>query len=235
MSKAGAVVLLSGGLDSAVSLAIAVERGFRPAALSFDYGQRHRWELQCAGQQAEKQGASHLCVKIDDRLFRGSALIGTELDVPLGRTIDESIPVTYVPARNLLFLAHAVAFAESHGIETIFLGVNVLDYSGYPDCRPAFLAAFEEAARLGTRHGVEGGAIALQAPLIEMDKAAIIRRGFELNVDFAATSSCYQPAEDGRPCRQCDSGQLRARGFRETRRDDPLLQRFGFSISRSDD
>ncbi|MBX7059140.1 MAG: 7-cyano-7-deazaguanine synthase QueC [Leptospirales bacterium] len=222
MTAPGAIVLLSGGLDSVTVLAIAQSEGYAPLALSFDYGQRHVVELRCAAWQAESIGAEMLTLKIDERLFRGTALVDRNIAVPLDRAIDDQIPVTYVPARNTLFLAHALALAESRGIGHIFLGINALDYSGYPDCRPEFLEAFATLARLATRDGVEGRAIKLHAPLIKLNKAQIIQCGLRLGVRYEYSSSCYQPGLDGRPCGRCDSCQLRRRGFAEAGVDDPL-------------
>lgn len=221
-----AIVLLSGGLDSATVLAIAREEGYRVLALSFEYGQRHVIELQLARRLAAAAGVEHIVLKLDPALFGGTALVGEDFAVPEHRDIDDSIPVTYVPARNILFLSHALALAESRGFGSIFLGVNALDYSGYPDCRPEFLAAFEEMAALGMKAGVEGAAVKLHAPLVKLSKAQIIQRGHELDVDYASTSSCYQPDTEGRPCLRCDSCVLRERGFAEAGLEDPLLLRF---------
>jgi len=218
-----AVVLLSGGLDSATALAIAIERGFSCYALSFDYGQRHRIELELAHRQAVLQQAErHLVLAIDLRQFGGSALTD-DLDVPKHAHEPTSIPITYVPARNTVFLSLALAWAETLGAHDIFIGVNALDYSGYPDCRPEFIAAFETAANLGTKAGVEGDRFRIRTPLIVMTKAEIIREGIRLGVDYGATSSCYDPEPSGRPCGACDSCLLRARGFAEAGYEDPLL------------
>ena len=219
----GAVVLLSGGLDSSTVLYMARERGFQLHALSFDYGQRHRIELERAGRQAQAADcAAHVVVRIDPVLFSGTALVGTDVAVPRGRDIDNSIPVTYVPGRNILFLAHALSYAESRQIVDIFIGANALDYSGYPDCRPEFFEAFSRMAHLGTRAGSMGGSPQIHAPLLKMTKAAIIREGLRLGVDYAATTSCYDPGPEGRPCGGCDSCVLRAKGFREAGSPDPL-------------
>ena len=221
-----AVVLLSGGLDSATVAAIAASEGFAVHALSFAYGQRHSIELEAARRVAKSLGvAQHRIATIDLRAFGGSALTD-EIDVPKGRSAAEmgdGIPVTYVPARNTIFLAFALAWAEVLGASDIFIGVNALDYSGYPDCRPEFIRAFEQMANLATKAGVEGRQrLAIHSPLMQMTKAQIIRRGMELGVDYGLTSSCYDPAPDGRPCGQCDSCVLRRRGFREIGIDDPL-------------
>lgn len=221
-----AVVLLSGGLDSATVLAIARDRGYEVAALSFDYGQRHRVELTYAAEQARRQGAAdHTVAEIDTGIFAGSALTNGP-SVPKHDSVadlDSGIPVTYVPARNALFLAYALAKAETFGAEAIFLGVNALDYSGYPDCRPEFVSAFEAMANLATKAAVEGQRLTIEAPLMELDKAEIIREGTRLGVDYGLTSSCYDPSPEGRPCGHCDSCLLRAKGFVEAGVPDPLL------------
>jgi 7-cyano-7-deazaguanine synthase len=219
-----AIVLLSGGLDSATALAISRAEGKLCHALSFGYGQRHAVELAAAARVAAALGAaSHRVLAIDVEALRGSALTGTG-EVPRGRSDEEigrGIPTTYVPARNTLFVAHAAAVAEVVGAGEIVLGINALDYSGYPDCRPQWLAAMQETLRLGTRAGVEGQAIRLVAPLVHMTKADIIRKGAALGVDFALTHSCYDPATDGRACGTCDSCLLRRRGFAEAGVPDP--------------
>lgn len=223
-----AVVLLSGGLDSATVLAIAKQQGYTPYALSFRYGQRHSVELAAAQRlAAAMQAAQHTIVDIDLRAFGGSALTA-DIPVPKGRepSAMTDIPITYVPARNTIFLAFALGWAEVLGAYDIFIGVNALDYSGYPDCRPAFIAAFAQLANLATKAGVEGHAFQIHAPLLAWDKATIIRKGLELGVDYSLTSSCYDPAADGRPCGQCDSCLLRAKGFAEAGVPDPLLARF---------
>jgi 7-cyano-7-deazaguanine synthase len=228
-AKKPAIVLLSGGLDSATVAAIAASEGFAVNALSFDYGQRHRWELEAARRVAASLGVSnHRIARIDLRVFGGSALT-SEIDVPKGRDSEEmshGIPITYVPARNTIFLSFALAWAEVLGAEDIFLGVNALDYSGYPDCRPEFIAAYETMANLATKAGVEGRqGLKIHAPLIALTKAQIIRRGLELGVDYSLTSSCYDPDENGAPCGQCDSCFLRKKGFRENGLEDPLRYR----------
>ncbi len=225
--KPRAVVLLSGGLDSTTTLALAHEAGYESYCLSFRYGQRHAHELVCAGNVARALGATrHVVAEIDLRAFGGSALTA-DLDVPKGRNPDDhsaGIPITYVPARNTVFLSHALAWAEVLGSHDIFIGVNALDYSGYPDCRPEFIAAFQTMARLATRVGVEGGhALSIHTPLIAMSKAEIIREGRRLGVDYGLTTSCYDPAADGTPCGGCDACQLRARGFAELGLADPAL------------
>ena len=221
-----AVVLLSGGLDSATVLAMARERGFSLHALSFDYGQRHRFELEAAHAVAEAGGVlKHVVVPLDLRAFGGSALTD-DIDVPKDRSEEEmgvGIPVTYVPARNTIFLAVALGWAEALGGTDLFIGVNAVDYSGYPDCRPEFIEAFTELANLATRVGVEGqGRFEIHSPLIAMTKAEIICRGLELGVDYSLTHSCYDPDEAGRSCGRCDSCRLRLKGFAEAGAEDPV-------------
>lgn len=215
-----AVVLLSGGLDSATCLAIAKAEGFVPVALSFDYGQRHLAELDAARRVARAHGVTdHRIVHVDIGSFGGSALTDASIAVP--ETPTEGIPVTYVPARNTVFLAYALGLAEVLGARDIVIGVNAVDYSGYPDCRPAFIAAFEQLANLATKAGVEGERFHVHAPLVEMTKAEIIRRGAALGVDYALTVSCYQADAEGRACGRCDSCRLRARGFADAGVADP--------------
>jgi len=217
-----AVCLVSGGLDSATCLALARRDGFTCHALTFDYGQRHRTELEAAAKVAASLGAvKHLVVPINLRLFGGSALTD-DLEVPkTGATA--GIPITYVPARNTVFLALALAWAEVLSSSDIFIGVNAVDYSGYPDCRPEFIAAFEHMAQLATKAGVEGRTrIRIHTPLVQLTKAGIIRLGHDLGVDFRLTHSCYDPDERGRSCGGCDSCRLRLKGFREAALRDPL-------------
>ncbi len=222
-----AVVLLSGGLDSTTVLAIALKEGYRCHAMSFRYGQRHVIELDRARVVAHSLGAaSHIVVDIDLRQFGGSALTA-DMPVPKHRSVEEigpGVPSTYVPARNTIFLSFALARAETLGASDIFIGVNALDYSGYPDCRPDFIAAFERMANLGTKAGIEGAQqLRIHTPLITMTKADIVRRGLALGVDFGSTTSCYDPNPiTGAPCRQCDSCLLRAKGFSEAGVVDPL-------------
>jgi 7-cyano-7-deazaguanine synthase len=220
-----AVVLASGGVDSTTCMAIAMSEGYEVYALSFDYGQRHRYELRCAANAAERMGAAgHKVIEVDLRAFGGSSLTD-EMEVPKDTPeaeIGAEIPSTYVPARNTVFLSLALAWAEVLGAEDIFIGVNALDYSGYPDCRPEYIAAFEKMANLATKAGVEGTAvIRIRTPLIQMSKADIIRKGVELGVDFARTHSCYDPDEQGRSCGRCDSCLLRLKGFRDAGIEDP--------------
>jgi len=215
-----AVVLISGGLDSATVLAIAQQEDFICHALSFDYGQRHRSELLAAEKVAQRQGVqSHQIIAIDLRQFGGSALTDDDIAVPIDST--EGIPVTYVPARNTIFLSLGLAYAETLDAHDIFIGVNAVDYSGYPDCRPEFIRAYEKMANLATRMGVEGQRIRIHTPLIDLTKAGIIQMGVELGVDYAQTVSCYQADSVGRGCGICDSCRIRAEGFREARMDDP--------------
>lgn len=215
-----AVVLVSGGLDSATTLAVARDRGFDCHALSFDYGQRHRAELDAAAAVAARGGAvAHRVVTIDLSQFGGSALTDTSLAVP--ETASEGIPITYVPARNTVFLSLALAWAEVLEAADIFIGVNAVDYSGYPDCRPAFIRAFQRMARLATRAGVEGQPLRVHAPLIDLSKADIVRLGASLGVDYAVTVSCYQPTADGGACGRCDSCRLRRDGFAAAGMADP--------------
>jgi 7-cyano-7-deazaguanine synthase len=221
-----AVVLLSGGLDSATALAVAQRDGYEAYALSFDYGQRHDFELESARRVASAAHVrQHLVFPLNLRSFGGSALTA-DLAVPKDRAeaeMSHGIPVTYVPARNTIFLSIALGWAESLGISDIFIGVNVLDYSGYPDCRPEYLRAFEQMANLGTKAGVEGKSTwRIHAPLIQMTKAEIIRTGTELGVDYSLTHSCYDPDSAGRPCGRCDSCRLRLKGFAEAGLTDPL-------------
>jgi 7-cyano-7-deazaguanine synthase len=215
-----AVVLLSGGLDSATVLAIARDQGFECYTLSFDYGQRHRSELQASDRVSDAMGATvHKTVVIDLRTIGGSALTDAEIAVPEEAT--GGIPVTYVPARNTVFLAIALGWAEVLGAADIFIGVNAVDYSGYPDCRPEFVAAFEAVANLATRAGVEGDRLSIHAPLMTMTKGDIIRAGTALGVDYQLTVSCYQASADGEACGRCDSCRLRRQGFVEAGIPDP--------------
>jgi 7-cyano-7-deazaguanine synthase len=228
-----AVVLLSGGLDSTTVLAITREQGFEPYALSFRYGQRHVHELAAAETVAKSQGAfKHVVAQIDLREFGGSALTA-DITVPKGRSASDmshGIPITYVPARNTVFLSFALAWAETLGASDIFIGVNALDYSGYPDCRPEYIAAYETMANLATKAGVEGTQkLKIHTPLISLTKAQIVKEGIRLGIDYAETSSCYDPSEKGKPCGECDSCVLRAKGFAEAGLKDPLYVRFGMS------
>ena len=221
-----AVCLLSGGLDSSTCLALA-RRDFACYALSFDYGQRHRIELEAASRIAHALGArEHRTAKIDLRVFGGSALTADDLAVPKRRSAEqmgEGIPITYVPARNTIFLSYALAWAEVLESSDIFIGVNAIDYSGYPDCRPEFILAFEHMANLATKAGVDGRTrIQVHTPLIELSKAGIVKLAADLGLDFALTHSCYDPASDGKACGQCDSCLLRKKGFEEAGMPDPL-------------
>ncbi len=221
-----AVALLSGGLDSATTAAVAKRDGFAVHAISFDYGQRHRFELDAARRVAASLGvARHVVVTIDLAQFGGSALVGSS-EVPKDRTeasMGDGIPITYVPARNTVFLSLALAFAETVGAADLFLGVNAVDYSGYPDCRPEYLAAFERLANLATKAGVEGTLkFRIHAPLVNLRKAEIIQLGASLAVDYGLTHSCYDPLPDGTSCGRCDSCQIRRRGFADASLTDPL-------------
>lgn len=219
-----AVVLVSGGLDSATALALCIRGGFDAHALSFDYGQRHNIEVQAAKRVAVSLGArDHRIAEIDLRVFGGSALTD-EIAVPKSRDEKKAteIPVTYVPARNTIFLSYALAWCEVLGAADIFIGANSIDYSGYPDCRPAFIAAFEQLAGLATKAGVDGTQFRIHAPLISMSKAEIIRKGMELGIDFSLTHSCYDPTADGLACGECDSCRIRLEGFRTAGLEDPI-------------
>ena len=223
-----AVVLVSGGLDSATTLALAQEQGYACYALSFDYGQRHRCELEAASKVAAAAGVvEHKVITLDLDNIGGSALTDRAIAVPHQPT--EGIPVTYVPARNTVFLALALGWAEVLEAEAIFIGVNAVDYSGYPDCRPAFIEAFDRLARLATRAGVEGKPIHIDTPLIRLSKAEIIQQGLRLGVDYANTISCYDPDAEGRACGQCDSCRLRAAGFKAAGVPDPTRYQPGLS------
>ncbi|HUY19974.1 MAG TPA: 7-cyano-7-deazaguanine synthase QueC [Candidatus Binataceae bacterium] len=225
-----AVVLLSGGIDSTTTLAIARRDGFEPCALTFRYGQRHQLEVEAARRIAERMGAArHVIVEIDLRVFGGSALTA-DIAVPKDRPLDEiahAIPVTYVPARNTIFLSFALAYAEVLGANDIFIGVNALDYSGYPDCRPEYIQAYERMANLATKAGVEGQRLTIHTPLISLSKADIIRAGAALGVDYSLTISCYDPSATGESCGRCDSCRLRLKGFAEAGQRDPVRYRRG--------
>ena len=220
-----AVVLLSGGLDSSTTVAICRDEGYEIYALSFRYGQRHDREIAAAKKIAIALGVrEHRVVEIDLRIFGGSALTDMT-DVPKNRAESEiaaGIPITYVPARNTIFLSYALAWAEVLGAPDIFIGINALDYSGYPDCRPEFITAFENLAKLATKSGAGGQRFRIHAPLVSLSKAEIIRRGTELGVDFSLTHSCYDPTADGRACARCDSCQIRLKGFHEAGLRDPI-------------
>jgi len=224
-----AIVLLSGGLDSATTLAIAKDEGFQAVTLSFDYGQRHRIELDRAREISDRMGAlEHKVVRIDLRQFGGSALTDA-IDVPANRSDSEmagGIPITYVPARNTIFLSYALACAEVRDAHDIFIGVTAVDYSGYPDCRPEYISAYESMGNLATKAGVEGKErLKIHTPLIDLTKAQIIQKGLQLGVDYSLTHSCYDPDDQGLACGVCDSCQLRLKGFREAGVDDPVKYR----------
>jgi 7-cyano-7-deazaguanine synthase len=219
-----AVVLLSGGLDSATVLAIAAAHGWRCHALTVDYGQRHRAELHAAAAVAARLGAvEHRVVPLDLRVFGGSALTDASIEVPTAPT--SGIPVTYVPARNTIFLALALAYAEVRAADAIFTGANAVDYSGYPDCRPEFIDAFEKLANLATKRAVEGAPIRIEAPIVRMSKAEIVRKGMELGVDYSITVSCYNAGSRGEACGACDSCRLRREGFAAAGVPDPTRYR----------
>ena len=224
-TKRKAVVLLSGGVDSTTTLAIARNQGYEAYALTFRYGQRHTCEIDAARETARYIGvARHVILDIDLRSFGGSALTD-DIEVPKGRGLADiagDIPITYVPARNTIFLSFALAFAETLQAQDIFIGVNALDYSGYPDCRPEYIAAFERMANLATKAGVEGKPFRIHAPLIAMTKAEIIRTGVRLGVDYSLTTTCYDPSDDGKACGRCDACQLRLEGFRQAGIEDPV-------------
>jgi 7-cyano-7-deazaguanine synthase len=221
--RSKAIVLLSGGLDSATTLAIA-STDFDCHAISFNYSQRHVSELNAAKQLAQVFSATWQIIQLDEGVMTGSALTDSSIDVPEAG-LDQGIPVTYVPARNTVFLAHALAVAEVQGSADIFLGVNAVDYSGYPDCRPAYIEAFERMANLATRAGVEGRELSIHAPLINMSKAEIISTGMRLGVDYSRTVSCYQADQQGRACGLCDSCRLRREGFQAAGVPDPTIYR----------
>lgn len=227
ISRGAAVVLLSGGMDSATTLAMAVRDGFEAHALTVAYGQRHGIEIERAGEIAKAMGAaSHRVAAVDLSVPGGSSLTDPSLPVPRARSDGEiaaGIPSTYVPARNTVFLSLALSWAETLGARDLYIGVNAVDFSGYPDCRPGFLEAFENLARIGTRAGVEGEKIRVHAPLLNLSKAQIVQRAVELGVDLARTVSCYDPSPEGKPCRQCDACRLRARGFEEAGIEDPAI------------
>jgi len=228
--KPKAVVLLSGGIDSVTTLYYANQK-YEVYVLSFDYGQKHNYELELAKYHAEQVKAKeYFIIKIQNEIFKNSALTDKKIQVPENRTIDNEIPITYVPARNLLFLSFATAFAESRDILNIFIGANALDYSGYPDCRPEFIQSFEHTANLGTKAGVRENKIKIHAPLIYKKKSEIIQLGLDLGIDFSYTSSCYQASEEGIPCLKCDSCQIRLKGFSELGLVDPLLKKFNLMV-----
>lgn len=218
--KADAVVLFSGGLDSTVCLYYALKRKKKPIALSFDYSQRHRIELKRAGAITELLGVEHRIIRLDTEVFLGSSLTEKKIEVPKGAVTKGGIPNTYVPGRNMLFLSFAVSVAEGRGCREIYIGVNALDYSGYPDCRPEFISAFQNAADIGTRAGNSSRKIRIIAPLQEMTKKDIILLGKKLNVPFGMTHSCYDPGRNGRPCGKCESCLLREKGFKEAHTDE---------------
>lgn len=227
MTHSKAVVLLSGGMDSATAAAVALDQGFEVHALSFRYGQRHAAELEAARRVAERLGARrHVVLDIDLRAFGGSALTG-DLEVPKDTPLDRigsRIPATYVPARNTIFLSFALGWAETLDAADVFLGANALDYSGYPDCRPEYIEAFERMANLATRAGVEGRRLRIHTPLLRLTKAEIVKLGTRLGVDYGLTWSCYDPTPSGTPCGRCEACILRRKGFREAGMEDPAAE-----------
>ena len=230
VTRPNAVVLLSGGLDSATTLAIARDMGFACHAISFDYGQKQRIELTAAADLAQHMhAASHRVVRVDLGVFGGSALTDPDMLVPKDRTdeqITHGIPVTYVPARNTVFLSYALGLAEVLDAHDIFIGVNAVDYSGYPDCRPAFIQAFQQLANLATKAGVQGERLTVHAPLIDLTKTQIIQLGLGLGVDYARTHTCYDPTPEGKPCQHCDACQLRIAAFKQLGMVDPALKSY---------
>lgn len=219
-----AVILLSGGLDSATVLAIATAQGYECHTMSFDYGQRHRAELNAAEKLAKQLGAkTHRVMNMDMRAIGGSALTDNEIDVPVSGVEENEIPITYVPARNTVFLSYALGLAEVLKADNVFIGVNAVDYSGYPDCRPDYIAAFETMANLATKAGIEGHKMHIQTPLIDLTKADIIKKGIKNGVDYSLTVSCYQADQNGLACGVCDSCRLRKQGFIEAGVSDPTL------------
>lgn len=218
------LILLSGGLDSATALAIALNQGFRVIAMSFDYGQRHRMELEKSRLLCEKYDVPHIIMNVPLNAIGGSALTDEAIEVPdnTQENIGSDIPITYVPARNTIFLAIAAGYCEVNDIQDIFIGTNIVDYSGYPDCRPKFIEAMKTAITLGTRYADEGKQFSIHTPLARMKKAEIIEKGIELGVDYSLTSTCYNPDKNGNPCGRCDSCKLRLKGFREAGLTDPL-------------
>ncbi len=226
------LILLSGGLDSATVLAIAIDQGFSPVAMSFDYGQRHRIELSNSKKICKKYDIPHIVMKIPLNQIGGSALTDSTISVPdtPRNEIGNAIPITYVPARNTIFLAIAAGYCEVNNIHDIFIGTNAVDYSGYPDCRPEFIRAMEKAITLGTRYADSEKKFTIHAPLAQLSKAEIILKGTELGVDYSITSTCYNPDRSGNPCGRCDSCKLRLKGFRDAGLSDPLQYPKEFSI-----
>ncbi|MFN3603859.1 MAG: 7-cyano-7-deazaguanine synthase QueC [Leptonema sp. (in: bacteria)] len=224
--KKKAIVLLSGGIDSVTTLYIA-KTDYEILALTFDYGQKHKYEIQLAKKHCKTTKSKHLILQLNPKIFKNTALVDQDIQVPINRKLNEQdIPVTYVPARNLLFLSFAVAIAESRGIQEIFIGVNRIDYSGYPDCRPEFIDAFQRTANLATKMGIEGNPFKIHTPLINKKKSEIIKVGTDRKVDYSLTSSCYQPQKNGKPCLVCDSCKIRIQAFKELGLEDPLLKKY---------
>ena len=226
MTKKNAIVLLSGGVDSTTCLAVAKKEGYILYALTFDYGQRHKFEIQASKKIAKSLGVKeHLILKLDRRALSGSALTSPDIPVPKNRKFSKTkkeIPVTYVPARNIIFLSFALAWSEIIPSEDIFIGINAVDFSGYPDCTPEFIETFKKMAMVGTRSGVQGNPISIHTPLLNLSKSEIIRWGVELRVDFSLTHSCYDPGKNGIACGHCDACQLRLKGFAQAGLTDPI-------------
>lgn len=225
-----AIVLLSGGIDSVTTLYYA-KKDFNTFCLIFDYGQRHKYEINLAKKHCRITKSTNLIIKLNPKIFQNTALVDKKIQVPMNRNLDQKeIPITYVPGRNLLFLSYAISIAESREIQDIFIGVNIMDYSGYPDCRPEFIQSFEKTANLATKLGVEGKAFYIHTPLIYKKKSEIIQLGLDLGIDYSLTSSCYQPTKKGKPCLKCDSCQIRLQAFKELGIEDPLLKKFKIKI-----
>lgn len=224
-----AIVLLSGGIDS-VTLLYLAKKKFQPLALIFDYGQKHKYEIHLAKKHSKLTNIDFIVIHIENQIFKNTALVERQIEVPKNRNLNvKEIPITYVPGRNLLFLSYAVAVAESRNIQDIFIGVNIMDYSGYPDCRPKFIHSFEKTANLATKQGIFGHSFRIHTPLIYKKKSEIIKLGLEMDVDYSLTSSCYQPSPKGKPCLQCDSCQIRLNAFKEIGIEDPLLKKHNLS------
>lgn len=225
-----AIVLLSGGIDSVTTLYYA-KKDFNTFCVIFDYGQKHKYEIHLAKKHCKISKSKNLIIKLDPKIFQNTALVDKKIKVPINRDLEQKeIPITYVPGRNLLFLSFAISIAESRGIQDIFIGVNVMDYSGYPDCRPEFIESFEKTANLATKLGIEGKAFKIHTPLIHKKKSEIIKLGLDLGVNYSLTSSCYQPTKNGKPCLKCDSCQIRLQAFKELGIEDPLLKKFKIKL-----
>ncbi len=225
-----AIVLLSGGIDSVTTLYLAKKK-FKILALIFDYGQKHKYEIRLAKKHCQLTDSELIIIQINNQIFKNNALVNPEIEVPKNRKLDsKEIPITYVPGRNLLFLSYAIAIAESRNIRDIFIGVNIIDYSGYPDCRPKFIRSFEKTANLATKMGVSGNCFQIHTPLLYKNKSEIIQIGLKNNLDYSLTSSCYQPALNGKPCLECDSCQIRLKAFKKIGMEDPLLKKYKLNL-----